>query len=669
MKIQELTAETLLSDEIFNELFDDSIHSIFEREKIALDLIERAKCVGVKPQFEALYKARKAHERQIAADQRKFEEGAKAEQRAEKELQKNQAREAQHQAAIDRKIMQLHAMTDFQSDEYPELFCGAWICNSNGIRESDRSGEMVACYHPILPVQRLINLETHTEKMLIAYNKDGVWKEHVFDKPTLLSASKVTGVLTQFGILVSSENAKHLVRYFVEMEAMNIHSIPIQKATSKMGWVNGGAQFMPYIKDKSVVFDSESSFQSLFNAIADHGNRDKYVEFIKRVRNGARVEPSLCIAASLASVLVKPCGTLPFIFHLYGEAGKGKTISLMLATSIWGNPNDGGFMADPKSTRTAFEMRLNFLNNMPFICDDTAQMKRFLNSQKNSDFSDFIYLVCSGKGNERSNVNLGLNTITTWRNVTITSGEKPLTTDISQGGEILRVLEYQTEEGDIFPNSRGTADFIRGNYGFLGREFIEAIQCMGLDIVKQIYLDFAEKLQKLDIEGDKEGKQLNAFALMLTADKILADVILQDKTYLSIDDCFALIKSNKQMSDNERAYEFIMNEIRLNFKSFTDSEYASPPQRWGYIKDGWAQINPNVFDGFCERGNFSKKLFMAWAIKKGLAVAEKGRLTKTVFGKGKLIHVKMDGDIIEAESDEDMPEQWKQQHHIPEIPT
>lgn len=650
----EMTAETILDDSVFEELFDESNYTIFEREKISLQLLERAKCVGVKPQYEALYKAKKAHERQLMADTRKMEAEVKEAEKKDKERRDAEAREKQRKYAEERKIMQLHAMTEFQSEEYPDLFCGSWICDRNGIRECDRSGEVVACYHPILPVQRLINMENHTEKMLVAYNKDGVWKEQVFDKPTLLSASKITGTLTQFGILLSSENAKHLVRYFVEMEAMNIHSIPVQKATSKMGWVNGGTQFMPYIKDKSVVFDSESSFQSLFNSISEHGNKDKYIEFVRRVRNAPRPEPSLCIAASLASVLVKPCGTLPFIFHLYGEAGKGKTISLMLAASIWGDPNEGGFISDPKSTRTAFEMRLNFLNNLPFVCDDTAQMKKILNAQRNSDFSDFIYLVCHGKGNDRSNVNLGINTTTTWKNSTITSGEKPLTTDISQGGEMLRVLEYQTEDGEIFQNSRGTADFIRCNYGFLGKMFIETIQRMGIDTVKRLYLDFAEKLEKMDVDSDKEGKQLNAYALMLAADKILADEILRDKTYLDIDDCFALIKSNKQMSDNERAYEFIMNEVRLNLRSFTETQYSDPPQRWGYLSGGYVQINPNIFDGMCERGNFSKKLFMAWALKKGLAIAEKGRLTKTVYQKGKFIHVKMDGDIyVYAEIKED----------------
>lgn len=643
MNILELTASSILEDSVFDELFSEP--NEVQRAKLTIELSSRAKALGSKAEFDAILNARKSMERQQRIEEKRAADEEKALAKAERDRANEEARERQRIAAAERNIMQLHAMTDFQSDEYPELFCGAWVCNANGIRALDRFGEIVACYHPILPVQRLVNIETHTEKMLIAYNKDGKWREQIFDKPTLLSASKITGALTQFGILLSSENAKHLVRYFVEVESMNVHSIPMQLSTSKMGWVNGTGKFMPYVDDKSVVFDSESSFQSLFASISTSGSRDKYIEFLKRLRKKSRKEPIFCMAASLASVLVKPCGTLPFIFHLYGEGGKGKTVTLMLATGIWGSPNENGYMADPKSTRTAFEMRLNFLNHLPFICDDTAQMKKFVNAQKNGDFADFIYLVCSGKGNERSNVSLGLNAMTTWRNTTITSGEKPLTTEVSQGGEILRVIEYPLEPGEVFENSRGTAEFIRANYGFIGREFIEAIQRIGMDEVKSMYSNFVECLHIMDSDGEKEGKQINSFALLLTADKILADEIMHDDVYLDIEDCFNMAATTAHMSDNERAYEFIMNEVRLNIRSFANWAGDTPPQRWGYINNGYVLINPNVFSGFCERGNFNKKLFMTWALANDKAICEAGRFTKTVFGKGKFIHIKLDSDI------------------------
>ena len=118
-----------------------------------------------------------------------------------------------------------------------------------------------------------------------------------------------------------------------------------------MGWLDDYNSFMPFI-DNEIVFDSESCFSSVFNAISEHGSRDAYINLLKGIRKRDRKEPMLLIATSLASVLVKPLGLLPFIFHLYGEAGKGKTVATMLAASVWGDPSEDGYMSDPKNTAT-----------------------------------------------------------------------------------------------------------------------------------------------------------------------------------------------------------------------------------------------------------------------------------------------------------------------------
>jgi uncharacterized protein (DUF927 family) len=395
------------------------------------------------------------------------------------------------------------------------------------------------------------------------------------------------------------------------------------------------------VKDQ-IVFDAESSFKSLYESISTKGNRQKYINLLKEIRKSDRAEPMYCMAVSLASVLVKKCGVLPFIFHLYGEGGKGKTVSLMWASSLWGDPNEGGFIADAKSTKTAFEMRLNFLNNLPFICDDLGQVKRFMSGQKNGDFSDFIYLVCSGKGNERSNVNLGLNAPTDWKNCSLTSSEKPITSEISQGGELLRVIDFKVEDGNIFKDAKFNADFLRCNYGFLGQEFINVVQKLGFNEVCKIHKEYIKLIEDMDVNKDKEGKQVIPMALILTADKIFTEHIVKDNFYLDISECFSLIKSNKQMSDNERAYEFIINEFNLNKGKFT-SPNNDLNERWGYLKDEFILFNPNVFSEIAERGNFNKKMFIAWALKKGLTETNPDRIDKRVNQgniKGKFIFVK-----------------------------
>ena len=50
--------------------------------------------------------------------------------------------------------------TDFSGQEM-ELDCGGWSASDTGIYGTDKMGfEVVACYHPIMPVQRLVNIDT-----------------------------------------------------------------------------------------------------------------------------------------------------------------------------------------------------------------------------------------------------------------------------------------------------------------------------------------------------------------------------------------------------------------------------------------------------------------------------------------------------------------------------
>lgn len=674
MDVKELTTETILNDNIFNELFE--IEDTVERERLLQELLDKSKILGVKTKFENIYKAQKAKIRSEIKKVIDFEKAKKEEEKRKLLKEKEDLKQKALLEAQRRNEMKSTAMTNFNSDKYPDLLCGSWQCDETGIKTYGIYGETIACYHPILPVKRLVNLETRKEKMTIAFKKTDEWQEIILEKSTLLSSNKITGVLTDNGVLISSESAKHLVKYFLEVEAMNINLIPTEKSTSKLGWIDNHSEFIPF-SDCNISFDGEGGFYDAFNSICEKGNYEKYMSLLKDIRKRNRREPMICVAASLASVLVEPMGVLPFIFHLYGEGGKGKTITSMLAASVWGNPSEDGYLADPKSTMTGFETFLNFLNHMPFICDDISKIKKNFGSLK-QDFGEFIYFLCGGVGKRRSNAQLGNDKIKTWKNCSITNAEKPLTNELSNGGEILRCIELETESGIIFDDGtkgKNTADFLRSNYGFIGKRFIKIIKDIGLEEVKKIYDLFMHKINEKDTKKEKEGKQINPIALILTADKILTDYLFKDEIYIDFDFMFNLIRGNNQMSDNERAYNFIMNEVEMNKKKFIISDYE-PEQRWGYIyeykdnPDEYVLINPNAFNGFCDRGNFSKKMFIEWAAKKGWAEKDKDRLTKKIKNeeekiKGNFIMIKMwQGEGLTKEQIEEMQNEIQMEMQI-----
>lgn len=50
--------------------------------------------------------------------------------------------------------------------KYDNMACGAWIASDSGITtmNKDYNNEIIACYHPIMPIKRMKNLETGEEQ-------------------------------------------------------------------------------------------------------------------------------------------------------------------------------------------------------------------------------------------------------------------------------------------------------------------------------------------------------------------------------------------------------------------------------------------------------------------------------------------------------------------------
>lgn len=616
-----LTSETILADEILCEVFeeDDEI----QKARLLLTLTDRAKELGVKAKFEKLviaYKKTKA----------KYD-------KSNQQLPESQS---------------LNRITDFSGD-YTKMSCGNWIADDNGIRTFSNFGEILACYHPILPIQRLINAETGKEKIKLAYKKGYKWKEIIIDKGVIASSNRIVA-LADYGISVTSENARNLVRYLSDIENYNIDLIGTQISTSKLGWIQ--KEFMPY--GGSIIFDNETRFKDTYESIRELGDEDVWLNLVRKVRKSERFEPKIYLVGSLASALIEPLNALPFILNLWGDTGKGKTVAIMLAASIWAYPGGSEYVTDPKSTVTALELRLDFLNNFPMLIDDMAQLK----DKYSGDFSELVYMLCSGKGKDRANATLGLNKSTTWRNVILTNGEHSLVTETMQGGAVNRIIDVEMSEGYIFDNGNGIVETIKQNYGFAGRRFIEAIDQIGMERIKEMQSEFYQEIvaRSKELGVEKEEKQTLPMSILLTADKIATEYIFCDGEYLDFNTCVDLLKNKGEVSENERAYEFIMSEIAINmnkFKPDIHGEYKS--EVWGAIESGYAIILSNVFNRICEKGNFSSKSFLSWASKQGLVEGQNGKNTKPKRLNGSLsrcVYLKIPDDNVDKDGFITVPE-------------
>lgn len=619
LDINKLDKEAILEDRIFQDLLSET--DDIKRERKRLLLLDRASELGVKTAFSDLYRT------YLKVEKAKLEE------------------EKTNLISLERNApnTNLERVTDFNNaEEYPQLKSGNWIADQNGVRTYGMFGEVLACYCPILPVCILKNLETKTVKVTLAFYKYGKWEEVTIDKSIAASNTKIVQ-LADHGVPVTTETAKNLVRYLADVENLNEHKIPVKVSTSKMGWF--GKDFMPY--DQSIIFDGNGRFGDLYDSLQAKGSYERWLDIVKKIRKSKRTEPKFFMSASFASVLISLCNVQPFICNLWGETEGGKTVTSMIATSIWANPSEGKYITDFKSTDVSLEVRLDFLNHLPLIIDDSATEK----DKFSFDMSKFAYDICKGKGKGRSNRSLGIAKENTWRNVTLTNGEHPISNENLQGGAMNRVLDYKVGKEAIYEKPAELCDIIRANYGHAGIEFIKAIREIGVEKIKEIrkgYFDSLSSMQNM-------AKQCNSLSLILTADRVATEFIFKDNEYIDVSELKSVLVERERLSENRRCYEYIMSEITANGNHFSLAN--DKVEFWGEIddKDGYVIIINSVFERICRSGGYSSKAFLTWAKDNGMLKTAGDRLTKQKKFNGKgcwCVFLKLD----EAEKHYEEPE-------------
>lgn len=580
-EMSEFDADSILDDEVFIELFE--MEDPILRSKTKVQLTRRAKQLGVKSDFEEILKGY------------------------------NQAdREMKRQEQENRTVCTVDNYTNF-TGPHDRMYCGAWIADDRGVfaQNSGRVDE-VACYHPILPVERLRNLETGEEQIKLAYKRNNQWQDIVVPKTMITSANKIVA-LSGRGISVTSENAKLLVKYLADVENGNDDYIDVQYSTSKLGWIND--QFIPY--DTDIIFDGDNRFKQAFESVSDHGSFDVWLRHVRELRASGRMEVKFLLAASFSSVLVQVLGGLPFFVDLWGETEGGKTVSLMVAASVWANPDESRYIGDFKTTDVALEAKADMLNHLPMFLDDTSKTS----ARIRDNFEGIVYDLCSGKGKSRSNKELGINRENRWRNVMICNGERPLSSYVNQGGAINRILEVECGE-KIYQDPQKTAETVRKNYGHAGKQFVEIIKEIGEDEIRSIQKEFQKQL----LDTDKMQKQSISLSIVLTADKIATDYIFKDGQYISVEEAKKVLIDRNELSDNERCYHFIQDKVAMNGHRF---DAMTSCEKWGIVENGYAIFYNSAFDQICKDGGFSKKSFLSWAAKKGIIQQDsKGNHTK-----------------------------------------
>lgn len=503
-----------------------------------------------------------------------------------------------------------------------ELNAGDWEADDSGIFKKNGYNDEVACPHPIMPVERLVNIDTGEEKLQLAFRKGTIWRKIIVSKTVLASSNKVTE-LAGSGIAVTSQNARAFIQYISDMENMNYYLIPEKKSIGRFGYIPDEG-FSPFVD--GLIFDGDVNFKAMFQTVRSRGSETKWLETAAEVREMSTTA-KIILAASFASVLLEPLNCLPFFVHLWGvDSGTGKTVALMVAASVWGDPAVGAYVKTFDGTVVGMEKTAAFLNNLPFCLDELQLAK---DSKGRTTFD--VYKLAQGVGRTRGNRAGGVDLTPTWRNCILTTGESPLTGTASGAGAVNRVIDIECKSAQaVIKDGMRISGAVKRNYGFAGRKFVERLYQPGvIDRVSERY----RELFRILSDRDTTEKQAMAAAAIILADELACQWIFSGQQPLTIEQVSEFLASKAAVSAGDRGYKYLCDWVTQNSNKLCGRSENPNIEVLGALEDGRAYIIRSVFERILQDAGYSTAAMISY-LKQSNLIETRGRANT----KGKRIN-------------------------------
>lgn len=465
----------------------------------------------------------------------------------------------------------------------------------------DSSTMTVVCKSPVVITKRLENLDDGTEKIELCFFIDKKWKQLIASRSSAFNRTSVIKYADS-GLPISSSSAAEMVAYLSDYENANINKIPLVKSIARVGWVDKNS-FFPYVKDKEIIFESESSeVNGIIDATIPHGNFETWKIYAMNVRKNPFAR--FILSASFSSPLLKLLDSRVFFIHIWHDSQSGKTAAMKFAVSVWGDPTK--LMGSFNATSVGLERMAGMLKHIPFAIDEL----QVLNDRRLS-VEKIIYSLGNGYGRVRGNKNGGMQIVPTWQNIMITSGEQPISNESSNDGAITRVLELYGKPVDDVGFAHDLHIVSKDHYGLAGEQYIKyIIKNVNARCAKQDYdRIYKEISKKCSFEVPKA--QLDSISAVCLGDYYSSISVFDIEKSQAMNEAIELgikilenCKELQKANTIDRAWDFVTGWIASNRNRFAPDSTPC----YGKIESNKVYIIPNILrQALSENGfNYSK---------------------------------------------------------------
>ena len=475
-----------------------------------------------------------------------------------------------------------------------------WKYDETGIYKIDPKTyeETMVCGTPILLTRRIKSLDTDEEKMEIAFmrteRKGKVWRTAILPRSVIFT-TKGTSILSDLGCMVTSENAKPVIRFLSALEIENDDIIDWAESTSTFGW-QPGKRFIPGVGE-DIVLDIDSTQASVAAAYHTNGTFEGWKATMQAHRDKNKFR--FILAAAFAAPLLKILHQRTFFVYNWGDARGGKTAALKAALSVWGEPD--GLMMNFNTTQVGLERTAAFFSDLPLGIDERQAAGSGQYAQ--SKLESHVYMIGEGKGKTRGAKDGGVQRVNRWRTIALATGEEPITTGSSQTGVGTRVLEIyrgpfetEAEAGQMHQDSSI-------NCGWAGPEFIRHLTEVPEETLIEKYKEMADYVKS--IGKGKAGSHVASVAVIAFADALADEWIFEHKT--------SNFEENSQKTDGkvQKTEQMTLNTsaFSISLKSWEKAKEMAAEIMKEQMSAASGDVNQNATDFLVDWVNSNQQYF------------------------------------------------------------
>jgi hypothetical protein len=388
-----------------------------------------------------------------------------------------------------------------------------WALSSKGVYlVRPAKGDQGPTYERItttpLVITRILTAPDGAQSVELAWLVQGKPVRHVIPHETAKRGRELVKALGALGLPTSESFASPVEKWLLAYEDENAGVLPRAQLRRWLGWQPDGT----FLSTPEGV-DFQASYESQSAPAAGHrpaGTLQGWQETAALLTEQPIAR--LCVAASLASSLLRPLGVGSTTVDISGFSGRGKTTAAEAGISTFMNPLEtGGAAYSWASTLYMIEERMNLVRGLPVLLDESQHIK----PNDRDRVGELLYMIPTGRGRSRAK---GWNSGLEWECVVLSTGEQSLLTMSNHQGISARVHRVEGEPmSDAATANAVRAGFTR-HHGHAGPAFVQRLTEVlatsgGLESLKERHDQLTSQLVGDSAISARRSRTVGVFAL------------------------------------------------------------------------------------------------------------------------------------------------------------